>query len=1432
MAPTAEEYFPRGKAKSTQKATSTTTDNKKIDKDEKLFVNIFSEKDGKIIKKKKKSVGKKKVSEKPVLAIKYVPSLNYSQLKEGMVMGAVVSEVSDYNIKVSLPCHLTASLSIANISSIFTDFLRKSTEDIKSEDEDLSDVPSLDQLFKVGQFLVVAISSIKQENNKYEVSVSTDPKLLMATRIPDVGDLCMASVISKEDHGYIMDIGSKTIRGFLPNKAAEKHWTKTICTGSVILCVITKKDGGAVTLKCEPGKVYNNLKSEVNLHNVLPGTVFNAKINTVLDNGLKVQFGKDLSGYVHKDLLPKSLSDYDIDAQINVRLVHVIPTMNTVLLSARDIWPFTNQFSDVKAGSLFENATIAEVNKNDLILTLTNSLRGYVSARHAQTDHNATQPLKERYKIGSTVRARALGLDHFSGQVVCTLHKDKVQGVTKIDHLKIGEKVKAEVKQFKPEGLEVKVGAVTGFIPTLYLSDVPLKHPEKKFLPGDKIDCKVIKVNPERKRLHLTSKPYMVKNEFSIISSIDEAEEGVITEGVVAKISKAGLLINLMGEARGWAPASELSTEPVEFPEKIFWIGQSVKCRVKAVNPEKNSITLSLVINGANTKPSGKKGSLLKLGNFYKAQILKVTTKGLDVEVNENGVSIGCRIPVYHLSDNLSLASNILECYKEGDDIEALCFVHEVIPILTLKPSICQAAKSSNCVHSWESISVGSILPAVVKSTAKIGIFMNLPIWESVRCFVPIRHVSNFYVDSIQDIIEEGQTLMVKVLEKSESGKKEILGTTNVEEVNVNSSDSTVEMVQNLLGDFHFLRSHSSGKLAKLTIGDKITAKVKELTDMGAILEAGGLMALAPASNLGSEKPVPGNKISVIVLFIDYQMGVLEVSCDQSFVKKHTETKDETLEVDMSVKGDIILSRTQHNLQIVSVTEPTKFAGCLVYISDIGHMNDFLGDTDMDASEKSIDVQIKALTEKGEVIGVNKANVKDNNKKRSRTTSKSEGERKEKRRRTDSITSNADSKKENLPDIKQPKSLLKLFGQETKPDNKASVKVKTEPKKKKDRAVVVPEVTDTKMEVEEATVKPEEAMPDNVEKISDPGWDFSLTGVTLPAWGKVSIWGDEEESDLDEDSDKNDKEKKHISKKEAKRLRREEEKAAEMQEDKIIQGANAPPQTEQEFEKLVASSPNSSLVWIQFMAHYLQSCQYDQARAVAKRAVDRINFREENERLNIYLAWLNLENAYGTQESLDTVLRDAVQRNDEYKVYSQMADIFNKSSKFLEAEKIYKTLAKKFCKVKEVWIRYGLFYFTNSRMEEGRFVFTRALQNLEAREAADISAKFAQIEFKYGDTERGKTMYEKLVSSYPRRVDIWSSYADQLTRIGDVTATRALYTRISTLGLQAKKMKPLFAKWLEFETSYGTDEQQGEVRSAALKYLNSKTSEEPADAQS
>ena len=77
----------------------------------------------------------------------------------------------------------------------------------------------------------------------------------------------------------------------------------------------------------------------------------------------------------------------------------------------------------------------------------------------------------------------------------------------------------------------------------------------------------------------------------------------------------------------------------------------------------------------------------------------------------------------------------------------------------------------------------------------------------------------------------------------------------------------------------------------------------------------------------------------------------------------------------------------------------------------------------------------------------------------------------------------------------------------------------------------------------------------------------------------------------------------------------------------------------EEFERLVVSSPDASLVWVQYMALVMESGELETARSIAKRALERINFRLEEERLNIFLAWLNLENSFGTEEAMASVLK-------------------------------------------------------------------------------------------------------------------------------------------------------------------------------------------------
>ena len=106
------------------------------------------------------------------------------------------------------------------------------------------------------------------------------------------------------------------------------------------------------------------------------------------------------------------------------------------------------------------------------------------------------------------------------------------------------------------------------------------------------------------------------------------------------------------------------------------------------------------------------------------------------------------------------------------------------------------------------------------------------------------------------------------------------------------------------------------------------------------------------------------------------------------------------------------------------------------------------------------------------------------------------------------------------------------------------------------------------------------------------------------------------------------------------------------------------PTTPADFERLLLGEPNSSYLWIRYMALYLQTSDVAKAREIAQRALKVIHFREEDERLNVWVAILNLENAYGSAESLEAALVEAFKANDDKQVYVRAAELFAQSGKY------------------------------------------------------------------------------------------------------------------------------------------------------------------------
>ncbi len=269
----------------------------------------------------------------------------------------------------------------------------------------------------------------------------------------------------------------------------------------------------------------------------------------------------------------------------------------------------------------------------------------------------------------------------------------------------------------------------------------------------------------------------------------------------------------------------------------------------------------------------------------------------------------------------------------------------------------------------------------------------------------------------------------------------------------------------------------------------------------------------------------------------------------------------------------------------------------------------------------------------------------------------------------------------------------------------------------------------------------------------------------------------------------------------------------------------------EEYERRLLGSPNSSMLWIQYMSILIKSLEIDAARALASRALQTISIRAEEEKLNIWIALMNLEHGFGTTESLKSTFERACVYNDNKAVHLALARIYEESA-VLERPETIKTvedfyssnLLKKFRQSCKVWVNFATFHFvTKKSTSSGRKLLTQALEALPRHKHVKTTLKFAQLEFRNGSLERGRTLFEGVLASSPGRIDIWSQYCDQEERHlpESVEGLRRLLNRIVSLKLSSKKAKFFFKRFLEFEKKWGDQLTIQHVKDLAQQYVES-----------
>jgi hypothetical protein len=121
----------------------------------------------------------------------------------------------------------------------------------------------------------------------------------------------------------------------------------------------------------------------------------------------------------------------------------------------------------------------------------------------------------------------------------------------------------------------------------------------------------------------------------------------------------------------------------------------------------------------------------------------------------------------------------------------------------------------------------------------------------------------------------------------------------------------------------------------------------------------------------------------------------------------------------------------------------------------------------------------------------------------------------------------------------------------------------------------------------------------------------------------------------------------------------------------------------------------------------------------------------------------------------------------------------------------------------------------------------RGMQSVGEEGHLALTERIAIAEMDFGSVERGRVLFEGLVTSHPKKFDLWMVYADkEKKQVGESGkrasgATRRIFMRAASLNWNVKKAKLLFKKFLEFELQHGTDKEVKKVRKMAKEYVES-----------
>jgi tetratricopeptide (TPR) repeat protein len=684
---------------------------------------------------------------------------------------------------------------------------------------------------------------------------------------------------------------------------------------------------------------------------------------------------------------------------------------------------------------------------------------------------------------------------------------------------------------------------------------------------------------------------------------------------------------------------------------------------------------------------------------------------GIHVQIkNENKENIMAFLPTGHMSPCYEVGKMLAAKTVAGDVLSAIVF--STYPYFILSSTF--APEKSYKIYD---LNTGDNVLCSVSNIFKESIKLLVPVSTfSKYIIIPINEIENF------ECLYENQILLGKIL-KIDKETKMIDLTIKLNKIWENVTEQENKMMTaidilscylNKVLELSKNIFYTSKSISKIHIGERINGTIESLTDYGLVLRLKeNIKGIVRTGNyFGNYKQ--GDQIEGSVLWVNYPHEYVEITLLHSIINSIKIKQNNLAEIPIGVelRGEIILVTNWFVLVILK----GQAKGTLVSLPVRRHLNDTIPDispyeigakvrcygvfnkieaqlllpicmlkSTFEIYKSEFQKPLNLLKLKPKMVTTVKNKDKAIIKKLQKCNSKDDI-RKEMNKIMNEIP------KENIENIK-------LSNQEKSVNTEISNEKKSNKRKIKEVKRMFYNIEYLKTNKTLIDINKNFVL--NL-RISECGfkWDYLL---------KKQI-DDETSSDSDNEIEGSRKKLIKLSVSEKKELERQKER--DVREHEEVLASNYLPQTVDQFDRLLLSSPDSSLIWIQYMAHYLQSTEIEKARIIGKRALKVINFREETEKLNIWQALLNLESKFGSLESLTAVFQEAIKMNDTQKIYEHMLTIYADTDKHSELENIINTMINKFKHHPEMWINCGAALLKIGMKNKSRQIMQNALQSL------------------------------------------------------------------------------------------------------------------------